>query len=288
MIPSPMPPDSQRRHYDLATEKADYPPWDGKPFKTILVCSHMRSGSTLLGEALYSTRRFGCPLEYFHPGFEPHLVRRWKTNTLTEYVQHVYRHRTDSTGTLGVKLFWTDVEELFVRLHPELDADWRNRLASNAQSPDFQSIGSMIRELFPNPVFIYLKRKDRLRQSISCWRAARERKWRSIPGVDDPTPSGPPVYDYEGILNLVRFGDYSHRQWENFFLQNQIDPLRLTYEELSADFQGKVAKVFHRLDASDFPPQPPRMRRQRDEVSEQFLLRFLKDHRMQSDTAPQA
>ena len=52
--------------YDLAGPEGDYPEWDGPPRRSIVLCTHPRSGSSLLGEALTFAGGFGCPLEYFH------------------------------------------------------------------------------------------------------------------------------------------------------------------------------------------------------------------------------
>src|ERR1700761_3198901 len=92
--------------YDLAMAAHDYPAWHGEPRRSILICSHPRSGSTLLGEALYFAQGLGCPLEYFHPGFRPPMAERWHAPEIRRYAQSVKAHRTDPGGTLAVKLFW--------------------------------------------------------------------------------------------------------------------------------------------------------------------------------------
>src|ERR1700761_3371165 len=105
--------------YDLATAEHDYPARDGAPLRTILICTHPRSGSTLLGEALYFAGGLGCPLEYFHAGFRPALARRWKPRSLSDYIAAAHRWRTDPGGTFAVKLFWRDVRELAAELDPD-------------------------------------------------------------------------------------------------------------------------------------------------------------------------
>ncbi len=50
--------------YDLVRAEADYPEWQGPPRRTLLICTQPRSGSTLLGEALWFAGGLGCPLEY--------------------------------------------------------------------------------------------------------------------------------------------------------------------------------------------------------------------------------
>src|SRR5712672_1332096 len=101
--------------YDLAKRESDYPDWKPeKPLRTYLLCSHTRCGSTLLGEAMYYAEGMGCPIEYFHVGFQPTLLKLWDTPDQDSYLKAVYRHRTDPSGSLGVKLFWMDVISLCV------------------------------------------------------------------------------------------------------------------------------------------------------------------------------
>jgi LPS sulfotransferase NodH len=76
-----------------------------------LICTHPRSGSTLLGEALYFAGDLGCPLEYFHAGFRPTLAARWGCAGLEDYGRAVHRWRTDPSGTLSVNLNCHDVAD---------------------------------------------------------------------------------------------------------------------------------------------------------------------------------
>jgi hypothetical protein len=115
----------EERVYDLSTAKADYPDWAGTPNRSVIVCAHQRSGSTLLGEALYAAGGFGCPLEYFHAGFRPGFAKRWKTDDFRSYLRELYKHRTDATGVISVKMFWRDLAHL---IHEEV----LKRLASVA------------------------------------------------------------------------------------------------------------------------------------------------------------
>src|SRR5947207_3029397 len=110
--------DTASEPYDLATAGHDHPLWDGLPRRTILICTHPRSGSTLLGEALYFADGLGCPLEYFHAGFRPTFTARWGCADIVDYGRAVHRWRTDMSGIHSVKLFWRDVAELAGQLRP--------------------------------------------------------------------------------------------------------------------------------------------------------------------------
>lgn len=254
-----------QRTYDLATAQADYPAWQGKPLRSILVCSHMRSGSTLLGETMHAVGGLGCPIEYFHCGFQPHLMQLWQAPDFDSYVSAVYRHRTDPSGTLGVKLFWRDIEELSARFHPE--------------EPDSNSrIHTMLCDLFPNPRFIYLYRSDRLRQAISLAKATQTGVFRKIPGLPGPASQRDFVYDYDQILKLMALGEHCDTRWRALFRAVGIEVLEVRYEDMVADFPGTVNLLLRQLGMEKPVVGSPRLQPQADRLSEDFMWRFLSEH----------
>lgn len=264
------------RVYDLATAAADYPDWEGPPRRTILICTHPRSGSTLLGEALHSAGGLGCPIEYFHRGFQPALEHRWGRTEFTDYVQAVYRHRTDPSGTLGVKLFWPDVEDLCARLLPAKHTALLESLAGPSAAEGHRQIHALLAALFPNPTFIHLVRQDSLRQAISAVVATQTGTWRSIPDQQN-APRQDPAYDFDRIRSALALGAHCERSWQGYFQANQIAPQRLTYEGLVDRFAATLHELFAALGRSDAGVRPPRMRRQADHRSEAMVLRFLRD-----------
>ena len=60
-----------RKQYDLSNSDHDYPAWEGPPRRTIVICTHPRSGSTLLGEALFFAGNMGCPPRILSSRFSP-------------------------------------------------------------------------------------------------------------------------------------------------------------------------------------------------------------------------
>lgn len=261
--------------YDLATAQADYPAWQGKPLRSILVCSHMRSGSTLLGEAMHAVGGLGCPIEYFHCGFQPHLMQRLQTPDFDDYLAAVYRHRTDPSGTLGVKLFWRDVEELYLRFHPDEHDAIRAEPYADPSPDTYSRIYAMLCRLFPNPRVVYLYRSDRLRQATSLAKAVQTGAFREIPGVPGADSRPEFVYDYDQILKLMALGEVCDARWRAMFRSVGIDPARVRYEDLVLDFPGTVNALLRHLDIGETAVVSPRLQPQADRVSEDFMWRFL-------------
>jgi LPS sulfotransferase NodH len=265
-----------KKLYDLATADHDYPARDGLPLRTILICTHPRSGSTLLGEALYFAGGLGCPLEYFHAGFRPALAARWGCEGLSDYGRAVHRWRTDASGTLSVKLFWRDVAELVGELQPGRFDDLHQR-PPEATSPDmYREIAGLLAPLFPDARYIHLIRRDRVRQAVSAAAAVQTGIWRQIPQMGERTEATAPSFDFATIERLIAYADFCHRHWRGFFAAIGAVSHRLAYEDLTRDHEATVKVVLEHLGSTAAAP-PVRMKRQSDARNEAMVLRFLRE-----------
>jgi trehalose 2-sulfotransferase len=260
--------------YDLTTEAADYPEWQGPPERTLLICTHPRSGSTLLGETIYTAGGLGCPLEYFHRGFRPAFAERWQAPDLPSFVRAVHRFRTDCTGVLAVKLFWHDVEETICE-HGQLDGqEIVDVTRSTAGLSDYLGIRAVLEGIFPNPTFVHLSRKDRVRKAVSALVAEQTQRYRSLPGAMPKAGSAVVTYNFERILQLMAFGDHCEANWQAFFAANRITPHELTYEDLISKGSGTLLQALGHAG----PLVKPRLERQADARSESLVLRFLHEY----------
>ena len=273
-----------RKRYDLTLAEHDYPPWEGAPRRTILLCSEQRSGSTLLGEALYFAGNLGCPLEYFHAGFRPDFVARWRTHDADDYLHAVHRHRTAPGGTFSAKLFWRDVLDLLA----ERDTALRDSLAVSqpeATDPDlYRRSARTLAPLFDDATFIHLKRLDRVRGAVSGDLAEQTGLWRAIPGVGEHEPLTDPVFDFNRIATRIANTAWAHAHWANLFAAIDATPIVLGYEDLTRDYTGSVGTILRALD-SDAPAPSPRMQRQSDRRSEDFALRYLREAQARAASA---
>lgn len=261
--------------YDLASAAHDYPVWDGPPRRTVLVCTHPRSGSTLLGEALYFDGGLGCPLEYFHAGFRPSFSRRWGACDFDSLSAAVRRHRTTPDGTLGVKLFWRDIEEIAREADPALER-FANVPPCDVPADYYAALAAHVARLFPDPSFVHLWREDKLRQAVSAVLAVETGRWRSIPGTPDTMVPATAPFDVERIERMMSYSDFCHGHFRNLFAAMGAMPHGVTYEALTADYAASVRAVLRHL-GSDAEPQAPRMRRQADGTSEAMVVRYLRE-----------
>jgi LPS sulfotransferase NodH len=127
---------------------------------------------------------------------------------------------------------------------------------------------------FPDTRFVWLVRKDTLRQAVSLAKAMQSDAW------DYETQlryAGKYVFDFLHIHKLVRHLRRQNQCWERFFESNNICPLILTYEKLAED---PAATLLRALEFLDLPPPDPQLpenryfRRQSDYTSDQWVRTF--------------
>jgi LPS sulfotransferase NodH len=258
--------------YDLAQPSADFREWNDRPQRTFLICTQMRSGSTLLGEAIYFAGGLGCPVEYFHRGFRTGFERRWATSDIRAYAKMVHRYRTDPSGVFSVKLFWGDLLELVCEVAPGEFSSLDGVNASRIDASVYRRIFSTIADIFPCPTFILLTRRDEIRQAVSTFVATETRLWRRF-----STRTGAPRADYnfDGIVQRLAEIQNDNHHWLNFFRGNGLQYYGMTYEDLADNYEVTLRRFFAALGRPDAPITPPRLQKQADVYSEELLERFL-------------
>jgi len=237
------------------------------PACSYLVCSTPRSGSTLLCEGLRATGRLGVPTEYFNidASVVP-LSVRWGSTTATDFVRDLYRFRTSQEGVFGTKLHWQQVEEM-------RDDLGLGRLAGEGPFPARER--AMLDALFPGARHVHVYRQDRHRQAVSYWIAEHTRQW-SVHIGEEPPPADPPAYDYDAIEALRAKVEHGEACWARYFEENGVEPIRVSYDDLSCAYAEVIASVACALgmDVSPADVPPPRLRRQTNPYGDQVVERY--------------
>ena len=231
-----------------------------RPDRSYVVCSTQRSGSTYLCRLLASTGVAGTPQEYFearaetgsppHPGYflaglprtgagirddvrptdAPEYSDLRAVDGWEEHLARTFRMGTSENGVFGAKLMWNQLPDL------EQHA---------TAMPEFAGLdgSELLDRLLGQPGYVWLRRRDKVRQAISLWRALQTRTWRAEhPAAEGERPTL--SYSFRGIEHLRRRLSADDEAWGRFFLHSLIDPLELVYEDdVSPDPAGAVARV---------------------------------------------
>jgi LPS sulfotransferase NodH len=233
----------------------------GTPIRlSYLICTTPRSGSNLLCEVLQSTGVAGRPDEYFwHP---PIWEEEWSTADFAAYLERVLRAGTSPDGVFGVKLMWFYLDKLLPRLAEVAGL-------SGADPP------AVLSATFPNPRYIWLNRRDKVRQGISHYRALKTNAWRSTDRATGTVAD--PAFDFAVIDPLVRQAAADDQSWQRFFRQHGIEPFPMAYEDLATAPAQTARRV---LDHLGLPPPaapwPPSWRHQRqaDARTDDWVRRY--------------
>jgi LPS sulfotransferase NodH len=97
---------------------------------------------------------------------------------------------------------------------------------------------------FPNLHYIWLTRRDKLRQAISLTVAGQTGAWVDV-GIT--TPLATPRYDFSQIDKNFQYVQGLDRAWATFFLQEDVRPIAVSYEELVASGQTTICAMLNSM-----------------------------------------
>lgn len=265
-----------------------------QPQKTFLICASPRSGSTLLCEVLFRSGLLGKPREVFNPDLEAGEAEAWGTTTYAEFYQRAIADGMGPDGVFGTKLMWMYMERVTEKLqtlfgpHPSplarvaerfgvLLPGINGRKAERDPHEALKQMAQVFSSAFPNLHYIWITRRNKVRQAVSLHRALQTDVWVQTEDVPPPAATQP-VFDFErvdGLLhNVILANDAG---WQQFFEVNGIQPLHVEYSDLVADNVGVARRVLSHLDVpmpSGHQLAPPILRKQSDALSEQWVQRY--------------
>lgn len=140
--------------------------------------------------------------------------------------------------------------------------------------PD-ESVVQVLSAALSSPKYIYLTRRDRLRQAVSFARAIQTEQWSSLDSV-----SSEPRYDRDAITAARRALEAEESNWEQFFARHGIRPYRLVYEDLDAVPHDTLAALLRFLgyeEARSIALPSSQLHRQADGETEVWVERYRRE-----------
>lgn len=238
------------------------------PRTSYFVCATARSGSTLLCDALTSTGIAGRPEEYLVPNPGSRLGEMsWSEEhrrlPLDEYLEHIVSIGTTSNGVFGTKAQVLDFDNL---------------AASFGGMPKYagQPLMGSLERFFPNPHWVWVTRRDKIRQAISAAKVLQTGAWNTR-SPNSPARRHPPRFSYALISDQLQLFVEVEAAWASFFARHRIKPMTVVYEDLALDYAGTTTEVLRYLGLKHSEPIPaPRIKRQADSVSDEWADKYLR------------
>ena len=245
----------------LYSAEFDFPP-STRPSTSYMIATIPRSGSTYFALKLWETGVLGAPLEYlnldaiassflvrFNIGAEekPYELDRER---ILDYWNRVKALRTSPNGVFGYKMFMIIFHKIINTYH---------NIFSDIQ-PDY---------------VIYLTRRDLIGQAISYSKAKLTKTWFA-----DVANAPVAHYDFQHVLQCKKEIELQCTYWEGVFSTAQIDPIRVTYEDLLDDERKTIGQILDDMEVDASPPSRlsiPMINKQADDSTDEWRERFLED-----------
>ena len=193
----------------------------GRPELTYMLATIPRTGSSYFGHMLWETGCLGAPLEYLNFDEGHYGFARNSAAQQDQLWRSVRRRRTSPNGVFGFKVFPMQLEAL-KEGNPGL----------------LQAVMDAV--LPGKPRIVYLQRRDRVAHAVSYARATLSGVWRA-----EQEAGGVPQLDYSeaALQTAERWIDTQQGAWEDMFRDLRLDPLRVWYEDVTADPAGAARQV---------------------------------------------
>lgn len=216
-----------------------------EPFRSYIICTAPRSGSTLLCGLLAATNTAGNPDSHFHSmsldkWLDDYGLNESDFTSNEEALRAVFKaalaRGKGNTDLFGLRMQHGSFDHFIQQLELLL--------------PGAMSDAERIKKAIGSTLYIHLSRPDRLDQAISYVRAEQSGLWhRSSDGteLERLAPPQDARYDAGAIkLHMAALAALD-AAWEQWFEREAIEPLRISYNALSKNPKWVLAQVLSAL-----------------------------------------
>ena len=193
----------------------------------------------------------------FFNRLEPFWKERWRISSYADYVAGALSQGTTPNGVFGAKIMWGYFDDFVGKLH-------------SIPGYEDRPVAELLSTVFPNLHYLWMTRRDKVRQAISFERAIQTNSW----AMTDETPllTGELHFDFARIDALVHLIEAHEAAWHHYFAESGITPFTVVYEGFVASYEQTAIQILHELRIPVPEPlqfAPRRMRRQADARSEE-------------------
>jgi len=242
-----------------------------KTSKFYAIWFSQRNGSTLLCKALEMTNVLGRPNELFTVQPNEKLLTKHKAENYQQLQEKIYALGSSTNGVFGVKLNAPKKENDPIinelRLFPK--AYTESNLTTNF---------AVWEKVFPNCKHIFLTRRNKVRQSVSWWKAIMTKEWHRKVGeltqVSDPKLAE--KYNFDAIKHLLIETTIRESKIQAFLKEGNSTALTIVYEDFISDYNGTIKRIGKYIgeDVEDADIESPYFSKLADDISDEWTERF--------------
>ncbi len=129
--------------------------------RAYFICGTERIGSGVLSDTLWGTDLAGMPDQYFNPVHVAAFSERWGVTDFPGFLDHLIRETSTPNGVFGIRMTKQYTEALAEQLK---ECGLIDLSAHSWAAVDYFA------SCFPTTKYIWLRRRDTVRQAISNWR----------------------------------------------------------------------------------------------------------------------
>jgi len=189
-----------------------------------MICATPRTGSFLLCDALSNTKIAGTPKEYLS---KRNLLKWQENQNLEDYIQSIFNQSASSNRVRGIKTMLKQFNEL--REKARKNPDYKNIILND------------MHHYLPNTRYIFITRRDKIRQAISYERAIQTSKWR-LKENEQYKPKKV-IFNLFGIDKNINIIKHDEDAWKSYFKKNKIRPLVIVYEDFIENQDKTIIQV---------------------------------------------
>ena len=259
------------------------------PSSSYLILATPRSGSYLLCEALINTNVAGRPTEYFGTPQIRALLKQWGLTSFAACLTSILQEGSTPNGVFGAKIIW-EFREYFIDHLREIDGYEKLPMSQ------------LLSTVFPNLRYIWITRRDKVRQAISYWKALQTGFWvevqdwetkyavyqsagwrelvtkgqrenRRMWGIVD----GEVKFDFKAIERLRQGIEDDEAEIQQYFATCGISPFTVVYEDFVQNYEETARQVLAYLRISepeDLVFSARKLQKQSNEQSEEWLQQY--------------
>lgn len=255
------------------------------PIRSYIICSTMRSGSTMLSSGLRETGIAGRPEEYFAPpvqvpqselfAMDPQTYRRLllehrQAHPAADVIGDVLTRGTTENGVFAAKIHFQS---------PYSDYHYAVEVLQDLHGVRTAPAHKLFSMTFPQLSYIWLRRRDRVAQAVSLFRAVKSSEFVRVNDVREPGLSvglDDDAFDYATIERFAAWLQSGEEGWRAFFRRSGTQPMVIDYEDLAGAYEETVRATldFLQIPGRDIPIGRTRHEKQGDELSQRWIERF--------------